>query len=263
MLRPFGLHDWTVFYYITVGRREFTIANELASQARKLANHAYTSVDSQADAVDKLFTELGQITSAAKKWVVADMVSDQSQLIAAVRISSTDNSYSRVRVALQSATGMVVRGEDRALAHSIQRSIEAYQTVIRSAKSVIGQIQQDKSKYESLISSVRSAISSASGAINTASGCVGRSDAQGAGRSVLSRARSTLPGASSYGESKDSLNRRISAARSAKNEAGNAADEAKRKIRQVKAAREAKWQREASEAAVRRAKERTAERARQ
>jgi len=119
--------------------------------------------------------------------------------------------------------------EDRALAKALRTAIAAYDKVSQLADQALQRIAANRREYNDRLIAARGAVSAAQAAVQRAERSVRDSDAGGAGRHALQRARSTLPLAVSLGNATKSALARI---RQQANEAQRYAEQAERQARQ-------------------------------
>ena len=248
---------------------DFTTANQLLSEAKELAHKAYASADEQAKAIEELMARLSVARSQAEE-IVRQAEVDYASLTPSAQKASTGGIVNKVTDSLrearraESATKSVtLLREDHVLFQMLQKSVSLYERAEQAGREALGEIAADKREYASCISSVQEVISSAQSAIRNASRYTQDSDAgggglgQSAGSSALRRARSIIPSVPRYGESLVLLERKRREAEEARSYAAQAQRQARSRIAEVEAAREAeRRRREAQERRRREAEER-------
>ncbi|RLC72583.1 MAG: hypothetical protein DRI52_03310 [Chloroflexi bacterium] len=211
--------------------REFLAAINEQAAARQLATAAYASASEQVREINTLQKELE--TTARKAGDEVNRCLAQARALPAVaQTAETNKLVQRVTDGFsqaQQARAAFTALEDRALAKALRTAIAAYDKVSQLADQALQRIAANRREYNDRLIAARGAVSAAQAAVQRAERSVRDSDAGGAGRHALQRARSTLPLAVSLGNATKSALARI---RQQANEAQRYAEQAERQARQ-------------------------------
>ncbi len=229
--------------------RDFLAADKMFQAARESALNAYGSADKQIQAILALQTSLTQLGQEASS-LVNQAIEGRHSLIPAALTNNAASLCDEAQTALRKAEASkseANKKEDRQWAAALQRSVNLFNEVIRTAKAALSQLNSDWHVYDGYVSSAREAIENAERAIASASTRVSDSDASGAGAASLNQARNMLPGLPAVGASIDELRRIESSASEAERLAQQARQQANARIQAVEAEREERRRQEAAE----------------
>lgn len=225
--------------------REYTTAGDLIERVRALATAAYNAADAQARAIDEGYHQLRTIQGQATR-TVDTANAELTQLPAAALGANTaplclaaDEQLQRAGLEATKLQGL----QDRALAAAIEAVLARYADVEQAAQQALAQVRLDRSTYEGLIGNAQAALQAAQGAIGAAQRYTTDIDAGGAGNAVLQQAHSLLPAFPAFGAPTDLFQRVAADARRSQELAEMATSQARIRINEVRAAREAERRR--------------------
>lgn len=222
-----------------INRREFLAAQRTLDEANKLVRAAASSANKQARQLNALLKDVVAIKDVAVRQVTTAR-KEQNALRTAARTSESESFVRDAENALQEAQRAevnLVRLEDRVLAEALDRALNAYRQAKESADRALGQISDDKRRYDRLYHEVEEVVGEAAKSISSAAGRVKHSDASYSAQSAYDRARQLMPTMPAYGSTAAELKRTRDSAEKAKSEAEDALKRANRDIRSAESSR--------------------------
>jgi hypothetical protein len=175
--------------------REFIAAVDAQAQARQLATAAYMAADEQVRAINALQAQLETAASSTHDKIVQALTFAEE--LPPVAQTASTNQFGRQlqdHLSLAERVRAATTGlEDRALAEGLREAIGAYEEASQMAEWMIAQVITDRQEYEFHADKTRTTLSDARAAIQLADQILQLSEAGGARRHALRRARLILP----------------------------------------------------------------------